>query len=62
MRAGGGHEPGGCGVENELEHLPGLVAHLQAPPILVHRQHGAMLEAAAEVRDPRWRADARQWS
>ena len=62
MRTGGGHEPGGGGVEYELKHLPGLVAYLQAPAVVVDGEHGAVLEAAAEVCDPRPRADARQWS
>ncbi len=60
MAAPGGHEPG-CGrVQHELEHGACLVAHLQAPAVLVHRQHRAVFEAAAEVRDPRPRADAGQ--
>ena len=31
-------------------------------PSLVHRQHDAVFAAAAEVQDPRSRADTRQWS
>jgi hypothetical protein len=53
-----GHEPGGRGAEDELEHLAGLAAHLDAPAVLVHGEHRGELEAAAEVGDPRGRADA----
>ncbi len=52
------HEPRRGGTEHELEHLSPLAAHLQAPAVLVHREHGAQLEAATEVRDSRPRADA----
>jgi hypothetical protein len=57
-----GQEPRGGGVEHELEHLPGLVANLQPPPVVVHGNDGAALVAAAEVRDARLRADMWQWS
>jgi hypothetical protein len=58
----GGDEPRRGGAEHELEHLPGLPAHLQPPSLLVHGEHSAPLEAPAEVRDARRGTDAGDWS
>ncbi len=52
-------EPSGRGAEHELEQLAALAAHLQTPALLVDGEHGAELEATAEVRDARGSADAR---
>jgi hypothetical protein len=48
-----GDEPRGGGAEHELEHLSTLASHLQAPSLLMHREHRAPLGAAAEVQDAR---------
>jgi hypothetical protein len=58
MGAPGGHEPRRGGIEHELEHLPSLRAYLHPAALLVYRQHCALLEAAAEVRDARLSTDA----
>ena len=55
-------EARGGGAEHELEHLACLAAHLQAPALLVHGEHGTGLNAAAEVRDAHPGADAWNWS
>jgi hypothetical protein len=55
-------EPGGGGAEHELQHLPALAANLEAPSLLVNRQHRAPLEAAAEVGDPCRGTDPGDWS
>ena len=39
-----------------------LAAHVESPAFVVHGEHGARLEAAAEMRDSRSRADARNGS
>jgi hypothetical protein len=57
MRATGGDESGRRGAEHELEHLSALPSHLQPPAVFVNRDHGAKLEAAAEMRDARVSAD-----
>ncbi len=62
MGASDGHEPRGGGAEHELEQLPSLAAHLQAPALLVDREHRAQLEAPSEVREARTGAYARQRS
>jgi len=41
--------------------MPGLVADLQPPPGVMYGKDGAALVAAAEMRDARLSADARQW-
>ena len=53
------NEPRRRGAQNELEQLTSLGSHLEPPAIVVDRNHGAELEAAAEVRDPRGGAHAR---
>jgi hypothetical protein len=57
-----GDEPRRGGAEHELEHLPTLAPHLKAPSLLVHREHRAPLEAAAEVQDARLGTDSGDWS
>ena len=54
-----GDEPRGGRAEHELEHLAALAAHPQPPALVVHARRPCRLEAAAEVRDARPRADAR---
>ena len=51
-------EPRGRRAELELDRLPGLSADLQPPAVFSHRDHDSMLEAAAEVADPRGSANA----
>ena len=58
MGAPGGDEPRRGGAEHELEHLPSLAAYLHPAALLVHGEHRAPLEAAAEVRDARLSTDA----
>src|SRR5262249_14163517 len=53
-----GDEPRRGRAEDELAHLAGRIADLEAPALFPHREHDPLLEAAAKVRDPRPRADA----
>jgi hypothetical protein len=55
--ARGGYEPRRRGAEHELEQLAALRANLEPPALLVHGDHRALLEAAAEMRDARFRPD-----
>jgi hypothetical protein len=57
-RAPRGEEPGGGGAEHELQQLPALAAHLQAPTVVADGQHNRPFEATAEVGDPGRRTDA----
>ncbi len=57
-----GDEARGGGTQHELEQFTALAAHLQTPTLLVHREHDAPLEAAAEVDDARRGTDTGQLS
>jgi hypothetical protein len=59
---GGRDEAGGGGTEDELQHLAVVGAHEHAPALFVHALHDARLKAAAEVRDARTSAHARDRS
>src|SRR5207244_2891880 len=60
VRARGVDEARGRGAEYELVNLARLAAHLQAAAFFVDGEHDALLEGAAEVRDARTRAHARE--
>jgi hypothetical protein len=51
-------EPRGGWAQHELLHLPVLATHLHAPSFLAHGHNDDLIEAAAEIRDTRTRADA----
>ena len=55
-----GEEARGGGVEDELQAVARLGAHLQALALIVDGQHGARFEGASEMRDARAGADARE--
>jgi hypothetical protein len=56
--APGGEKARGGRVEHELEHLPSLALHLEAPAMLVNGDHRGGFETTAEMGDPRASAGA----
>jgi hypothetical protein len=59
MSAARGHKPRSGRAKHELADLSPLAPDLQSSACLMHGQHDARLEAAAEVHDADMSADAR---
>jgi hypothetical protein len=57
VTAARGDELGRGRVKDELEYLAALAAHVNSPAVLEYRHDRHILDAPAEVQDPRPRAD-----